>query len=135
MLARDRLVALHLAVLAELQWRQPGPVGDAVDQFASGALLDSDDAGMVSGRGASTAARWAQAAEEEGAPIAVKAGSWLFVTSRLLDYIERKSGLHARREAETRHRKLIEMRARPQPSSPNASRRAAPATEACDNEK
>jgi len=75
-------------------------------------LLRSDDAALVGGRDTSTGARWAAAAEDEGEPIAIKVGtSWLFVTTRLLGYIERTSGLYSRREAETRLRKLIEMRA------------------------
>jgi hypothetical protein len=117
MFDRDKLIAGLLQALAALGWAPP-IAGDAIEQAAIGAVLDSDDAGFVGGRGASTAARWAQAAEDEGAPIAIKVGgSWLFVTRRLLDFIERKFGLAARREAETRHRKLTEMRARTQNSS------------------
>ncbi|OKO75124.1 hypothetical protein AC629_34370 [Bradyrhizobium sp. NAS80.1] len=86
--------------------------GDAIDQLARFQLLRSEDAALVGGRDASTLARWAAAAEDEGTPIAIKVGtSWLFVTSRLLGYIELASGLYGRREAETRLRKLIEMRA------------------------
>jgi hypothetical protein len=136
MFDRAKLIALHLEALAELGWTPP-MAGDAIDQAACGALLDSEDAGFVGGRGASTVARWAQAAEDEGAPIAIKGGtSWLFVTSRLLDFIERKFGLPARREAETRHRKLTEMRARSQNSqnsTSHASPRAASVPETWDN--
>ncbi|HZV05854.1 MAG TPA: hypothetical protein VE999_12295 [Gemmataceae bacterium] len=133
MFDRDQAIASLLQALWALGYVLP-TMSDAIEQAHRGAALDSDDAAFVAGRRASTVARWAQAAEDEGASIAVKCGSsWLFVTTRLLDYIERKFGLHTRREAETRHRKLIEMRARAQTSTSNASRHAAAAAEACHN--
>ncbi|WGR70193.1 MULTISPECIES: hypothetical protein [unclassified Bradyrhizobium] len=105
------VLAAELAALVE-RVSQIASGGDAIDQLARLELLRSEDAALVGGRDASTLARWAAAAEDEGEPIAIKVGtSWLFVTSRLLDYIERASGLYGRREAETRLRKLIETRA------------------------
>jgi hypothetical protein len=132
MFHRDRMIAQLLAMLAELGW-YPAPIGDAIDQAACGELLDSDEAAFVSGRRASTVARWAQVAEDEGEPIAIKTGtSWLFVANRLLGYIERTSSLYARREAETRHRKLIETRASSHCSTSDASQRAASPGSPCD---
>jgi hypothetical protein len=132
MFDRDQAVASLRQALAALGWHPPG--GDAVEQHARGDILDSDEAGIVGGRGASTAARWAQAAADEGRPIAFKcSGKWVYVTPRLLSYIEGASGLHARREAETRHRKLVQMRACAQLSASNARTRAASAPETCDN--
>jgi hypothetical protein len=107
-------------IKAEVAARDPG---DAIDQLTRLELLRGDDAALVGGRDTSTLARWAAAAESEGVPIAIKIGnSWLFVTNRLLGYIERTSGLYTRREAETRLRKLSEMRA----SAQNPSQRARP---------
>jgi hypothetical protein len=134
----DRMIAKLLALLADLGW-QPAPGGDAIDQLARLELLLGDDAAFVAGREhPSTVARWAALAEAEGRPIGFKAGisagsPWLYVAGRLLDHIERTSGLPARRVAETRHRKLIEMRARAQRSAPNARPRAASARETCEN--
>jgi hypothetical protein len=129
---RDRTVAQLLAVLAELGWH-PTPGGDAIDQLANLELLRCDDAALVGGRDTSTLARWAQAAEDEGEPIAFKVGgAWMFITWRLLDFIERKFKLPARREAETKLRKLREMRASAQQSTSNARTRAASASETCD---
>jgi hypothetical protein len=128
----DRMIAQLLAMLAQLGWHPPLG-GDAVDQHARGDILDGDEAGIVGGRDASTAARWAQAAADEGQPIAFKcSGKWVYVTRLLLDRIEGASGLPARRVAETRHRKLIEMRARAQQSASNASQRAAPPGRLCN---
>jgi hypothetical protein len=111
MIENPPALAAELAALAE-RVRQIETGGDAIDQLARLELLRSDDAALVGGRDTSTGARWAAAAEDEGEPIAIKVGtSWLFVTTRLLGYIERTSGLYSRREAETRLRKLIEMRA------------------------
>jgi hypothetical protein len=108
--------------------------GDAIDQLARFELLLGDDAAFVAGRDQSTVARWAASAEDEGAPIAIKVGtSWLFVVTRLLGYIQRTSGLHKRREAETRLRKLLETPAGSQHSRSHASPRAASAPKACDN--
>ncbi|MGY3238360.1 hypothetical protein ACVWZ4_001008 [Bradyrhizobium sp. USDA 4472] len=45
--------------------------GDAIDQLATLELLRRDDPAFVSGRDTSTLARWAAAAEDEGAPIAI----------------------------------------------------------------
>jgi hypothetical protein len=130
----DKMIAQHLAMLAELGWHPP-PAGDAIDQLANLELLRADDAALVGGRrDTSTLARWAQAADDEGEPIAFKVGgAWMFITGRLLDFIERKFKLPARREAETKLRKLREMRASAQQSPSNASQRAALASETCDN--
>jgi hypothetical protein len=128
---RAHLIDLHLQALAVLGWQPPS---DAIEQAARGDLLFSPEAAIVSGRDTSTAARWAQMAEDEGRPIAVKAGgTWLFVTKRLLCFIERKFKLSARREAETRLKKLLQMRARSHRSTPNASPRASSAAKPCDN--
>jgi hypothetical protein len=132
-----RLIDLHLQGLALLGW-QPAPGGDAIEQLARGELLLGDDAVFVAGRDTSTIARWAALAEAEGRPIGFKAGisagsPWLYVAARLLDHIERTSGLYKRREAETRHRKLLETRSRAQQSSLDAEPRAASAPEPCDN--
>jgi hypothetical protein len=117
-------VAAELAALAE-RVRQIESGGDAIDQLTRLELLRGDDAALVGGRDTSTLARWAAAAENEGMPIAIKTGnSWLFVANRLLGYIERTSGLYTRREAETRLRKLCEMRASRQNLSQNARPRA-----------
>jgi hypothetical protein len=117
-------LAAELAALAE-RVRQIETGGDAIDQLARLELLRGDDAALVGGRDTSTLARWAAAAEDEGTPIAIKVGtSWLFVTKRLLGYIERAFGLYNRREAETRLRKLIEMRASAQNPSQSARPRA-----------
>lgn len=119
-------LAAELAALAECV-RRIETCGDAIDQLARHELLRGHDPAFVGGRNTSTLARWAAAAEDEGTPIAIKVGtSWLFVTTRLLAYIERASGLHSRREAETRLRKLIEMRARAQNPSQSARPRARP---------
>lgn len=113
-------LAAELAALAERVGRIAS-YGDAIDQLARFELLRSEDAALVGGRDASTLARWAAAAEDEGAPIAIKVGtSWLFVTNRLLGYIERASGVYGRREAETRLRKLTETRARAQKADQTA---------------
>jgi hypothetical protein len=133
----DKMIAQHLAILAELGWHPP-PDGDAIDQLARGELLLGDDAACVAGRDTSTIARWAQAAEDEGRPIGFKAGisagsPWVYITHQLLGLIERKFGLHARREAETKLRKLLETRQRAQQSPSNARTRAASASETCDN--
>jgi hypothetical protein len=114
-------LAAELAALVERVGRIAS-YGDAIDQLARFELLRSEEAAVVGGRDTSTLARWAAAAEDEGMPIAIKVGTtWLFVTSRLLVHIEHASGLYGRREAETRLRKLIEMRAGGQ--SPNQTAR------------
>jgi hypothetical protein len=130
---RDRTVAQLLVVLADLGWR-PAPGGDAIEQLANLELLRADDAAVVAGRrDTSTLARWAQAADDEGEPIAFKVGgAWMFITRRLLDFIERKFKLPARREAETKLRKLREMRAGSQRSASNASQRTASPGSLCD---
>jgi hypothetical protein len=95
--------------------------------------LDGDAAASVAGRDSSTVARWAKEAMDEGRPIAVKVGaSWLFVKSRLLDFIERRFKLPARREAETRLRKLLEIRAGSQQSMANTRTRALASPNPCD---
>jgi hypothetical protein len=133
MIDEEKLIAWHLEVLGALGWTPPS-AEDFFVQFARGEYLDSDEAGIVGGRDGSTAVRWAQAAEDVGAPIALKIGKfWLFITRRLLDNIEKRFGLHARREAETRHRKLLEMRGSEQGSTLNASGRAAMSREPCEN--
>jgi len=75
-------IAAELAALAE-RVRQIQTGGDAIDQRARLELLRSDDAALVGGRrDTSTLARWAAAAEDEGAPLAIKVGtSWLFITA------------------------------------------------------
>lgn len=124
-------LAAELAALVK-KVGQIASYGDAIDQLARFQLLFSEEAALVGGRDTSTLARWAAAAEDEGAPIAVKVGtSWLFVTSRLLGYIERASGLYGRREAETRLRKLTEMRAGGQHPNQTARPRARQMTN-CD---
>jgi hypothetical protein len=134
-LDRDQAVASLQQALAALGEPVAAAGGDAIEQLECGDLLLSDDAAIVGGaRVASTVARWAQDAEDEGSPIALKVGnSWLFVTSRLLNRIERKSGRPARREAETRLRKMLETRASAQKSNRNACWRAASAPEACES--
>jgi hypothetical protein len=130
----DRMIGQLLAVLAGLGW-QPAPGGDAIEQLARFELLRGDDAAFVAGRrDTSTLARWAQAADDEGEPIAFKVGgAWMFITRRLLDFIERKFKLSARREAETKLRKLRECGAGSQRSTSNSSQRAGADTKTCDN--
>ena len=81
MIENPPALAAELAALAE-RVRQIETGGDAIDQLARLELLRSDDAALVGGRDTSTGARWAAAAEDEGAPLAIKVGtSWLFITA------------------------------------------------------
>lgn len=115
---REQLVDLSLQTLDALGWVSPG---DAIEQHARGDLLLADGAAVVGGRDSSTLAKWAQSCDDEGDPIAIKVGqSWLYITQRLLRYIQRRFGSYARREAETRLRKFRETRAGTEISTPNA---------------
>ncbi|WP_068016380.1 hypothetical protein [Rhodoplanes sp. Z2-YC6860] len=110
MIDRDYLIGNHLAALDHLGYEHPS--ADVLDKIKSFELLDTESAAIVAGRDASTITKWAQADEQEGAPIGAKVGDvWFISTERLLDRIERKRGLPARREAETKYNNLIKTRA------------------------
>jgi hypothetical protein len=100
MLNRDRMIALHLQILAELGW--PPPSGDVIDQIASGGLLTVSQAAIICETTDQTIYRWLEDATNKGRALGEKRATWMIGTARLFAYIEEQQGLPARVKAQNR---------------------------------
>jgi hypothetical protein len=104
MLDVDRMIAGHLAMLADLGWRPP-TAGDAdvIALILAGELLTLDQAADVAEVSDETIRRACELAAAANCPIAVKlAGRWLVGKTRLLDEID--AGRIGRRDPDARRR-------------------------------
>ena len=100
MLGRDRLIELHLQILAELGWK-PHSAGDVIDLINGGALLTVEQAAIVCGLTSQRILDWIEHAARLGQPFAEKKSTWLVGTERLFAYVEKhRGGLPARVKAE-----------------------------------
>jgi hypothetical protein len=100
MLDRERLIELHLQILAELGWR-PHPVGDVIDLINDGALLTVPQAAIICGLTSQRILDWIEHAALVGQPFAEKRSTWLIGKDRLFAYIEaHRGGKPARVKAE-----------------------------------
>ena len=93
--------------------RQRTPQRNWIGQFRDGEVLTASDAAKVAARDAQTIRRWCEAREIEhpDRPLGFLVGTfWLVDKAELLNEIEKREDLHARRKAETRLRLLLEER-------------------------
>ena len=89
--------------------------GDWVDAWRSGDAVTTDQAAMISGVSADTMRRRREDAAAEGQDLGVlHCGVWSFSKRRVLNWIEKHQGLHARLVAEDRARKSADLRLKPQ---------------------
>ncbi|MGY4291485.1 hypothetical protein ACVWXO_010751 [Bradyrhizobium sp. LM2.7] len=102
MFDRNRMIEMHLQMLAELGWKPPS--GDVIDEIANGGLLTAPQAATCEVTD-QTIYRWNEDATSKGQSLGKKSATWLIGTARLLDYIEKhQGGLPARVKAENRLR-------------------------------
>lgn len=120
MLDRKRMIGLHLEMLAQLGWMPPS--GDVIDQIATGGLLTTAQAATICEVSGQTICRWNEDASRRGKPIGLKQVTWLLGTERLLDYVEKQDGLHARVKAESRLRQFWPIWSGPQELRPDMKR-------------
>jgi hypothetical protein len=101
--------------------KQTAPARDWLDEVSdpAGDALKTDEAAHIAGVSVDTVRRRAEAAVNTSRPLGILlAGSvWLFSKRRLLDMIEAREGRPARLEAESRARKSVDLRSRPQHSA------------------
>jgi hypothetical protein len=101
MFDRNRMIDLHLQMLAELGWKPLS--GDVVDEIANGGLLTVAQAARICDVTDQTIYRWIDDATRRGEPLGLKRATWLIGTARLLDYIEKhQGGPYERVKAENR---------------------------------
>ncbi|MGY4287743.1 hypothetical protein ACVWXO_006963 [Bradyrhizobium sp. LM2.7] len=102
------------------------PANNWVDAYSAGDAVNSDIAGFIADVSSATIRRRAAEAATCGKPLGILiAGSiWLISTRRLIDWIRDHEGEHAALCATTRAKKIGEMSAPLQTSTPNE--RAAP---------
>jgi hypothetical protein len=86
----ERIIDLHLQMLAELGWKPPS--GDVIDEIANGGLLTVAQAATICETTDQTIYRWLADAARRGEPLGLKRATWMIGTARLLDYIERHQG-------------------------------------------
>lgn len=104
-LDRNRLIDLHLQMLAELGWAPPS--GDVIDEIANGGLLTVMQAATVCEVSDETIRRWNADAARRGQSLGKKGATWLIGRARLLDYVEKyQGGLPARVKAQNRLREF-----------------------------
>jgi hypothetical protein len=100
MLDRDKLIALHLEALTELDWTPPG---DVIDQIIAGGLLTTTMAADVCEVTKTTVHRWMEGAAAKGRPLGVLTpAGYLIGLERLLDYVETEQDRHERNKAKAR---------------------------------
>ncbi|WP_369720339.1 hypothetical protein AB8Z38_24600 [Bradyrhizobium sp. LLZ17] len=105
MFDRNRMIEMHLQMLAELGWEPPS--GDVIDQIAEGGVLTIQQAATICETTGQTIYRWNEDATSKGQPLGKKGVTWLIGRARLLDYIEKhQGGLPARVKAENRLREF-----------------------------
>jgi hypothetical protein len=106
------------AALLRLQPRQR----TWIDAFRDGAVLTASEAARVAENDAQSIRRWCEAREAEhpDRPLGWQVGKlWLVDAGELLDEIEKRRDLHARRVAESNLMQLLEQRrASPQSIAP-----------------
>src|SRR4030088_1595706 len=96
---RNRIIDLHLQMLAELGWKPPS--GDVIDEITKGGLLTVAQAAVIFEVTDQTIYRWIEEAATKGRPLGEKPATWSIGTARMLDYVERyQGGLPARVKAE-----------------------------------
>ncbi|MBR1332813.1 hypothetical protein [Bradyrhizobium ottawaense] len=106
MFDRNRMIDLHLQMLAELGWKPPS--GDVIDEIANGGLLTVREAADICEVSDQTIYRWNEHAAARGQSLGWKGTTWLIGTGRLLDYVERYQGGRPERvRAENRLASLI----------------------------
>jgi hypothetical protein len=108
----DKLIALHLEALTELDWTPPG---DVIDQIIAGGLLTTTMAADVCEVTKTTIHRWMEDATATGRPLGVLTpAGYLIGLERLLDYVEAEQDLHARNKARARAAKYSDVWSQPQ---------------------
>jgi hypothetical protein len=101
MIDRDRMIELHLQMLAELGWILP--TGDWVDAWAEGEAIGTDEAAYIGDCSQQTVRRRAVEAQAAGEPIGILfMGVWLISRRRWLDDIEGREGRLGRDVAKAR---------------------------------
>lgn len=99
MFDRDRMIDLHLQMLAVLGWKPPS--GDVIEEIASGGLLTVAQAAVICEVTDQTIYRWIDDAASKGQILGKKSATWLIGTSRLFAYVEKcQGGLPSRVKAE-----------------------------------
>jgi hypothetical protein len=113
MIDQNRIIVQLLQLLAELGWTPP-PTGDVIDQILAGGVLTTSQAADACDASDTTIHRWLQDAAEKGKPLGVLSpAGYIIGKDRLLAYIEREQGRHARLVAESRGRKYADVWSRP----------------------
>lgn len=88
---------------------------DWFELFKTGEILTTEQAGHIAGLSGEQIRKRCVQTAEVGQPIGMQtAAIWLVSMRRLLDNIEQYAGPHDRLVAESRARKMLEMRATPQ---------------------
>jgi hypothetical protein len=91
--------------------RERPPDRDWVDAYDNGSALSTGQAAHICDCSDDTIRRWAETAADAGQPIGILiAGVWVIDLQRLLNAVERRRDLHARRVAESRAKKNAELR-------------------------
>ncbi|MCA6097636.1 hypothetical protein [Bradyrhizobium australafricanum] len=90
MFDRNRIIEMHLQILAELGWQLP--TGDVIDEIANGGVLLVRQAAYICDVSDETIYRWNKDATDKGQPLGCKGATWLIGTARLLNYLERHQG-------------------------------------------
>ncbi|BAR58844.1 hypothetical protein ACVIWV_006119 [Bradyrhizobium diazoefficiens] len=117
MLDRNRMIELHLQMLAELGWKPPS--GDVIDEISNGGLLTVQRAAIICEVSDQTIYRWNDDATGKGQSLGKKGATWLIGTARLLDYVEKyQGGLPARVKAQNRLREYWPIWSKPQALRP-----------------
>lgn len=99
MFDRDRMIDLHLQMLAVLGWKPSS--GDVIDEIANGGLLTVAQSAAICEVTDQSIYRWLDHAALRGQPLGKKSATWLIGTARLFDYVEAyQGGLPARVKAE-----------------------------------
>jgi hypothetical protein len=90
--------------------------GDWVDaHYRDDDVRSSDQIALICGVSSDTIRRRAEASLAEGFPLGVqRCGVWMLSLRRVLDWIERHQGRHARLVAEDRARENADLRLKPQ---------------------
>jgi hypothetical protein len=114
----DRIARTLDALAAEL--RAMPPSVHWINQFRDGEMILSGAAAEIADVSEETVRRRCKDSESSERPCGFLIASvWLISLQRWLDDIEERKGLHARRVAESRAKKLSEMRRSPQQSPGN----------------
>lgn len=100
----DRLGELAATLeQAAIVLRQHAPARTWIDQFRAGEVLTASQAAAIAENHPQTIRGWCEAAENTSRPLGFLVGMlWLVDAHALLDEIENRRGLHARRVGESR---------------------------------